>query len=125
MTQNMQQKGSAMLHRNRRQKVSVPVVYCRGETELELQATVGWCRTNRDDNGAITTSRARDYVFQASELVLTSPAVPIAGDLITEEIGGVERQFQVCQTPDDGCFRKEGLADEAIRVHTVEVGVAP
>ncbi len=126
MSQNMLQKGSSMLHRIRREKIAVAVEYRRGTTMLALQATVGFSRFEKvDDAGVHTLTRTRDYIFRSSELTLQNPCTPIEGDVIAETIAGELKIFEVIQGGQQGCYRREGLADEAIRVHAVETGREP
>lgn len=123
---NLLQKGSTMLHRTRAEKLSTAVEYRRGLTVIATTATVGFNRFERNDNGVITLFTSRDYTFKREDLAgLSDPPEPRPGDVIAESIAGTTKLFQAVDGGAQGCFRREGLQDEMIRVHTTESGVEP
>lgn len=117
-----------MLHRTRRESVSHEVVYRRGAgeeaAEITVLATVSSSRTERFDERGSIVVRYRDFCIAAADLVIDEVAIePREGDVIIETNGEVAERFEVVKAGTDPCFRREGLQNESIRVHTVKVGV--
>ena len=122
-------QGSAMLHRTRRESVSHEVVYRRGTGEEAIEftilATVSATSAERIDSSGSVLVRYRDFCFETTELLEQLGSEPRPGDVVVETNGETAERYEAVKGAGEGCFRREGLQHESIRVHTQNVGVEP
>lgn len=113
------EQSAAWLDGQRHQHLSRPVIYRRGNQEVELQATVGQTvfRLN-DQYGATIRHVSRDYLIRATDLVFDSTTVrPERGDLIVEG----ERIYEVMSpSANEPEWRWSGGFGKTLRIHTQE-----
>ena len=112
--------GLSWLEDQRRTHLCRPVLYRRGESTVEVDATVGATRFETDASyGAVMEGEVRDYIIAREDLVLGGEeTLPAEGDRIEEGIAGTIVIFQVQVLGPDGCYRFSGPGRRAVRVHT-------
>jgi len=95
------------------------VTYMRGANSVTLTAVVGQSPHEQLDNtGMPVTAQSRDYLFEASDLVLASVEVlPQQGDQITDN----GSTYAVRSVGSEAAWHYSDRARTTIRVHTVEV----
>lgn len=99
----------------------VSVTYQRDSDTVAITAMVGATRMELSaDYGSTTiTSRVRDYIVSASDLVLSSVTVePQAGDQIRETRGSTTYVFEVMSAGADEPFRPSDRHGNTWRIHT-------
>jgi len=104
-----------------RDRASQDITYLRGMEQVTLAATVG--KTTYDlvdaDTGAVQQVEARDYLFQAAELILAgSVTLPQPGDLIHETVGDAIHVYQVLAPEGQTVWRYDDPHRIRLRVHT-------
>lgn len=99
----------------------VAVTYQRDSDTVSITALVGDTRMELSaDYGSTTiTSRVRDYIVAAADLVLSSVTVePQAGDQIRETRGSTTYVFEVMSAGVDEPFRPSDRHGNTWRIHT-------
>lgn len=99
----------------------VSVVYKRDSDTVTITALVGDTRMELSaDYGSTTvTSRVRDYIVNAADLVLSSVTVePQAGDQVRETRGSTTYVFEVMSAGADEPFRPSDRHGNTWRIHT-------
>lgn len=121
---NLLASGVAALHVQRKAHMSSPVVYSRGAASVTISATVGRTAFEaEDDAGFVQRVVARDYIFDAADLVLEgSPVEPQAGDEIRETAGSTVFVHELMPVPGEGAWRWSDPHRVAYRVHTKQTG---
>jgi len=91
------ESGVGWLHKVRANAMGREVTYRRGELETTLTATRGASVFRlAAEYGVSIRVEMDDYIVTAADLVFGStPVEPQAGDVIVDELGGVETQFEV------------------------------
>lgn len=114
------QGAMAWLEAQRREHLSIPVIYRRGESAVTLSATV--CKTVFkvvDDYGRFQYIESRDYLVSAADLVLSGKTVlPEAGDEI-EESGYV---YEIMAPNHEPEWRYSDSYRQCLRIHTKFIG---
>lgn len=116
----MLQNGLAWLEAQRKNHLTVPVIYRRGGNSAEALATVGKTVFKvTDDYGRFQYIESRDYLISAADLVLNDAKIlPEPGDEIVED-GFVYEVMAPNGEPEwrysDGCRR-------TLRIHTKLIG---
>ena len=115
---------SSWLDGQRKKYLAKAVVYCRGQAEAEVLATVG--RTTfavESSTGVVERFESRDFIITAADLVLSGAAVtPERGDRIRETAGGETLVYEVVGPGQEPCWRWSDPYRLAVRVHTKQVG---
>ena len=113
-------EGLSWLETQRREHMSRPILYRRGDSAVEVAATVGATRYETNGSyGVIVEGEVRDYLIAWEELVFGgAETLPEEGDRIEEDIGGTTHVFEVQDFGTDGCYRFTGPGRQALRVHT-------
>ena len=99
----------------------VSVTYQRGSDTVAITALVGDTRMELSaDYGSTTiTSRVRDYIVTAADLVLATVTVePQAGDQVRETRGSTIYVFEVMSAGADEPFRPSDRHGNTWRIHT-------
>lgn len=120
------QRGSDWLEDQRTQHASREVVYQRGNSSVELPATIG--RTvfeQADDHGMIQKLESRDYLVLRTDLVLSGvQTLPQSGDRVRDPDGGDATQVYEVMSPSGGSeppFRYSDPYRKTLRIHTKHV----
>jgi hypothetical protein len=120
------EQSSAWLDGQRKKFLAKPVIYCRGQAEVEVLATVG--RTTfeiESSTGVAERFEARDFIITAADLVLGGTVVtPERGDRIREVVGGQTLAYEVVGPGSEPCWRYSDAYRLAVRIHTKQVGQA-
>jgi len=118
------ENGARWLEDQRLKFMSRKVVYQRGATSVEVNATVG--RTVFEvDNGFGVRERfeSRDYLFAASELILAGNlALPRRGDQIRETAGTTVFIYEVLAPGKEPEWRYSDAYRVTLRIHTKLIG---
>ena len=104
--------------------MTTPVVYRRGATEIEINATLGRSRFESvDESDMVVDLEMQDFIVRTEDMVMAgNPIVPMNGDEIDHEGGnGVVQTFQVLAPPGEPLFKYEGEARLSMRIHTKQV----
>ncbi len=82
-------KGSAWLTKQRRKGLSRTVTYVRGQSTVDVQATLGASEFERDGGGFPVTFHSVDFLIDVADLEIDGlPTEPRRGDLIVDDGGG-------------------------------------
>ena len=119
------EQGSAWLDQQRVQHMSRSVTYCRGETSVEVQATIGkWTFEIDDGTGILERIDSRDFLILTAELVLGGEAtLPQRGDRIKETQGEKVYVYEVLAPGREDCWRYSDPYRKTLRIHTKQVDV--
>ena len=104
----------------------VAVVYYRGTDTVSITALVGDTRMEMADEygGTTVTSRIRDYIVKAGDLVISSVTIePQAGDEIRETRGSSTYVYAVMAAGADEPFRPSDRHGNSWRIHTKLVDI--
>lgn len=116
---------SAWLDGMRARHMTRPVTYQRGESAVELAATVG--RTlfeTANEFGIVERTESRDFLIAAADLVLDGQsAQPRRGDRIREPSGGQVFVYEVMAPGNEPCWRFSDPYRRTLRIHTKQVAV--
>jgi len=119
------EQASAWLDRMRARHMARPVMYCRGEESVEVQATVG--RTvfqTADAYGVVEQSESRDFLIAAADLVLgEAVTLPERGDRIREAQDGKTFVYEVMAPGKEPHYRFSDVYRRTLRIHTRQVAV--
>jgi len=119
--------GLSWLEAQRRTHLCRPVLYRRGESTVEVDATVGATKYETDESyGLVVEGEVRDYLIAREELIFGGEEVlPEEGDRIEEDIGGTTHLFEVQTFGTDGCYRFTDPGRRTLRVHTRYIEARP
>ena len=117
------EQGSAWLDQQRVQHMSRSVTYCRGESSVELQATIGkWTFEIDDGMGVLEKIESRDFLILTAELVLAGEAtLPQRGDRIKETSGDKVYVYEVLAPGKEDCWRYSDPYRNTLRIHSKHV----
>jgi hypothetical protein len=126
-------KGADWLTRKRQEHLARPVTYQRpvdgGDQTVELNATVGQTVFRLDDSypsgaGGGVRVVSRDYLVQASDLVLDGQTVlPQRGDVIIEIAGDKSYVHEVMAPGGEPEWRYSDPQRTSLRIHTKQVNI--
>ena len=119
------EQGSAWLDQQRVQHMSRSVTYCRGETSVEVQATIGkWTFEIDDGTGILEKIESRDFLILAEELIVNGQlTVPQRGDRIRETSGDKVYVYEVLAPGREDCWRFSDPYRKTLRIHSKQVDV--
>ncbi|MDD5503349.1 MAG: hypothetical protein PHH26_07815 [Candidatus Thermoplasmatota archaeon] len=108
--------GMEFLDVQRKMYMTEDVIYKRGESSVNLRATVGKTDFEVGEEGCFKVgSHVVDFLLTATDLVLNgSPVLPEMGDEI--EYNG--KTFTVLHLPSDGFWRWSDPYGKTMRIHT-------
>ena len=117
------EQASSWLDEQRIQYMSKLVSYQRGETSIDVLATIGRTVFEIDDGtGVLEKIESRDFLIVASHLVLDSePILPQPGDRIKETAGDKVYVYEVLAPGKEPCYRFSDLYRNTLRIHTKHV----
>ena len=117
------EQGSAWLDQQRTQYMSRSVTYCRDETCVEVQATIGkWTFEIDDGTGILERIESRDFLILAAALVLAGEVtLPQRGDRIKETSGDKVYIYEVLAPGREDCWRYSDPYRKTLRIHTKQV----
>jgi hypothetical protein len=118
---NLLANATSVLARILRESASAEVTYFRGNDAVALNASIG--RTDHElvdaDTGAMQRVVTRDFLFEASRLILAESGTrPLPGDQIHEQVGDETHVYQVLAVDGRNCWTFEGSHNLLLRVHT-------
>lgn len=119
-------QGAAWLNDQRHQHLTRTVVYRRGTSSVDVQATIGSTAFRIDDDtGASIVSISRDYLVRTTDLVLDgSPALPRRGDQIEDDDGqGQTHVHEVMAPGGEPEWRYSDPQRSTLRIHTKEISI--
>ena len=117
------EEASGWLDEQRIQHMSKAVTYQRGETSIDLLATVGRTVFHIDDGtGVLERIESRDFLIIAAHLVLdTEPTLPQRGDRIKETSGDKVYVYEVLAPGREPHYRFSDPYRKTLRIHTKQV----
>ena len=117
------EQASAWLDEQRIQFMSKTVSYHRGETSIDVLATIGRTVFEIDDGtGVLEKIESRDFLIVASHLVLGSePTLPQRGDRIKETCGDKVYVYEVLAPGKEPHYRFSDPYRKTLRIHTKHV----
>ena len=118
-------RGTEWLEAQRHKFLTRPVVYRRGESTVEVQATIGNTVFRFDDaHGGVTRYVSRDFLIRATALVLDAEqTLPARGDRIREPHGDQVYVHEVMGPGrDEPDWRYSDPHRHTLRIHTKQVG---
>jgi hypothetical protein len=120
---NLLERGAAWLALQLQKHAATPIVYMRGNEQVELQATIGRTEFEVEDvSGFLQQFQSRDYLFPAAALMLGgSVTLPKIGDRIAERQGGHTYLYEVLAPGRAPHFRFSDEFRTLLRVHTKHV----
>lgn len=124
---DMLDSGLQWMHGQRHAHMTQAVTYARGESTVDIQATMGavtFVETD-DDGGIIGQIESREFIIRAADLVLDSTVtLPRAGDTITHNDGSTSRVFRVTSPGGEPPFKYSDPLQRTLRIHTKYAGDA-
>jgi hypothetical protein len=89
---------------------------------LQVLATIGTTTFQKDDGaGAVIVTQSRDYLIDATDLVVTNEQIiPVAGDRVIESRSGQNFTYEVMAIGDEPAWRWADVYHRTLRVHTKE-----
>lgn len=98
----------------------VIVTYCRGDASVELTASVGQTPYEQtDENGIVTRFELRDFLVDASDLVLEGVTIlPKPGDQVRQVLGDTTHVYETMSLSGMPCYSSSGPSKERLRIHT-------
>ena len=117
------EQASSWLDEQRIQYMSKLVSYHRGETSIDVLATIGRTVFEIDDGtGVLEKVESRDFLIVAPHLVLDSePTLPQRGDRIKENCGDKIYVYEVLAPGKEPHYRFSDLYRNTLRIHTKHV----
>ena len=105
--------------------MSKTVSYHRGETSVEVQATIGkWTFEIDDGTGILEKIESRDFLISTADLVLAGLVTqPQRGDRIRELSGDKVYVYEVLAPGKEDCWRYSDPYRKTLRIHTKQVDV--
>ena len=121
----MFKRGMAWLEEQRVRCMSETVSYTRGETCVEVQATIGKTDFEVDNGtGILQRIESRDFLILAADLVLAGQAIePQRGDRIRETSGDKVYIYEVLAPENEDCWRHSDPFKKTLRIYTKQVDV--
>jgi hypothetical protein len=118
------QEGARWLEEQRLQFMTRKVLYQRGTSSVEVNATIGKTIFTLDNGfGVREQYEARDYLVAAAELVLDDNlTLPKRGDRLRETSGTTVFVYEVMAPGKEPEFRFSDLYRYSLRIHTKLVG---
>lgn len=118
--------GVAWLHQQREAKLVKSVTYCRGASQVTIDATKAKTDTQVvNAEGVEVRGQVDDWIIKPSELVIDGVTVfPQQGDRIRDTIDSQTVVYEVAKGPDGVAWRYTDNFRLAIRVHTVRAAIA-
>lgn len=117
---DMLRAGLSFLNAQRHAHMSSSVTYARGAFSVVLNATIGKTAFRQtDDYGVIRRYEMRDFIVQASDLVLnTETVLPEPGDKITQTENDIDYVYEVMSPGDEPHYRFSDAYMMVLRIHT-------
>jgi len=111
------------LDEKRHEHMTRTVVYERGASSVEVQATLGETTFEQaDDFGIVQKIESRDFLIRTGDLVLNGqPALPKSGDHIHDTSGTKVFVYEVSAPGSEPPFRYSDPYRKALRIHTKHV----
>jgi hypothetical protein len=111
--------GRAWLEGQRKSHMASPVLYCRGEAEVEVAATMGKTEFEYgDEAGFVVKAHVTDFLIATADLVVAGQqTLPLPGDRITAD--GVV--YEVMSLAGQGHYRFCDPHRNTLRIHTKQV----
>jgi len=118
------QEGARWLEEQRLQFMTRKVLYQRGTSSVEVNATIGKTIFTLDNGfGVREQHEVRDYLIAAAELVLDGNlTLPKRGDRLRETSGATVFLYEVMAPGKEPEFRFSDLYRYSFRIHTKLVG---
>lgn len=113
----------SFLDRKRHEHMTRTVTYHRGNSSVELQATLGQTNFEQSDEyGIVQKVESRDFLVRTEDLALDGEAVlPKAGDLIRDTVGANVFVCEVSAPGNEPPFRYSDPYRKALRIHTKHI----
>ena len=120
---NLLQTGSQWLGDQLLAHAATEVQYVRGLEQALVRATIGKTEFEIEDAaGAIERVQSRDYLIEATELVLGgSRILPQVGDRIYESQGDQTFAYEVLSPGTQPCWRFSDPHRQLLRIHTKHI----
>ena len=117
------EQGMTFLDEKRHQHMTRTVVYERGASSVEVQATLGETTFEQaDDFGIVQKVESRDFLIRTGDLVLDGqPALPKSGDRIRDTQGTQVFVYEVSAPGNEPPFRYSDPYRKALRIHTKHI----
>ncbi|MCC6910058.1 MAG: hypothetical protein IT430_19155 [Phycisphaerales bacterium] len=117
------EQGMSFLDRKRYEHMTRTVTYQRGNSSVELQATLGQTNFEQSDEyGIVQKVESHDFLIRTGDLVLDGETVlPKAGDLIRDTAGANVFVCEVSAPGNEPPFRYSDPYRKALRIHTKHV----
>jgi len=117
------EQGMTFLDEKRHEHMTRSVVYERGASTVEVQATLGETTFEQaDDFGIVQKIESRDFLIRTSDLVLDGqPALPKSGDRIRDTSGAEVFVYEVSAPGSEPPFRYSDPYRKALRIHTKHI----
>ena len=121
------EQGMTFLDRKRHEHMTRTVVYERGASSVEVQATLGETTFEQaDDFGIVQKIESRDFLVRTADLVLDDqPALPKSGDRIRDTEGEQVFIYEVSAPGSEPPFRYSDPYRKALRIHTKHIATEP
>lgn len=118
------QNGLNWLNGVRNAHMTNTVTYARGESTVQLPATVGKTVFRQSDEfGLVMHFETRDFLVSTADLVLDGQRVlPCPGDRITQSEDGKDYIYEVMSPGGEPHFRYSDPYMKVLRIHTKNVG---
>ena len=115
--------GSDWLEAQRTEHMTRSVVYERGDSNVEVPATIGRTLFEVDDGlGVLVRTESRDYLILAEHLVLDGqPTLPQRGDRVRETEAGQTVVYEVMAPGKEPPWRYSDPYRKTLRIHTKQV----
>jgi len=119
------QQASQWLTDMRASHLSHPVQYCRGDSCVQVAASVGKTTFEIEDSyGGLERFESRDFLIRAADLVQDGQVIePQAGDVVRETVGSRILIYKVMAPGGEPCWRYSDPFQTAIRIHTKQTDV--
>ena len=115
--------GLAWLEGQRKAHMASPVLYCRGDEEVEVLATIG--KTDfevEDESGFVVQTHATDFLIATADLVLAGGrTLPREGDRIKVAGDSETVVYEVMRLGDESHYRFSDPHRNALRIHAKQV----
>jgi hypothetical protein len=118
------EQAASWLDGMRQAHLSRPVLYCRDDECVEVQATIGKTVFEVETGyGVVERIESRDFLIAADLLVLDYDlTMPRRGDRIKETVGEQTFVYEVMAPGNEDCWRYSDPFRRTLRVHTKFVG---
>ena len=120
---NLLQTGTSWLADQLKAHASQQVIYVRGNQQVEVSATIGRTEFEIDDgSGIVQRLISRDYLIQATDLILAgNQVIPQPGDLIRETQGSSVMVYEVMTPGNEQHYRYSDPFGKLLRIHSKHV----